>query len=147
MAVQVPPTYHWTLAPQLNPTSSSRLLPVRPTFSAQSGRMRAQVETERQVQEAEMAVQVPPTYHWTLVPQLNPTSSKCLLPGRPKTRAQPARVRGQVETERQVQEAEMVVQVPPTFHGTPAPQLNPTSSGWLLPGRPTFSARPGRAQA
>ena len=38
-------------------------------------------------------------------------------------------------------------QVPPTYHGTPAPQLNPTSSGWLLPGWPTFSAQPERARA
>jgi len=38
-------------------------------------------------------------------------------------------------------------QVPPTYHGTLAPQLNPTSSGWLLPGWPTFSAQPERAQA
>ena len=27
------------------------------------------------------------------------------------------------------------------------PQLNPTSSGWLLPGWPTFSAQPERARA
>jgi hypothetical protein len=55
---QVPPTYHGTLAPQLNPTSSGWLLLSWPTFSAQPGRARAQVETEQQVQEAEMAVQV-----------------------------------------------------------------------------------------
>jgi hypothetical protein len=59
---QVPPTYHGTLAPQLNPTSSGWLLPDWPTFSAQPerarSRARAQVETEQQVQEAEMVVQV-----------------------------------------------------------------------------------------
>jgi hypothetical protein len=57
---QVPPTYHGTLAPQLNPTSSGWLLPSGPTFSAQPERARAQaqVETEQQVQEAEVVVQV-----------------------------------------------------------------------------------------
>jgi hypothetical protein len=55
---QVPPTYHGTLAPQLNPTSSGWLLPGGPTFSAQPGRARAQVETGQQVQEAGMGVQV-----------------------------------------------------------------------------------------
>ena len=59
---QVPPTYHGTLAPQLNPTSSGWLLPGWPTFSAQPGRARAQVETGQQVhvqvQQAEVAVQV-----------------------------------------------------------------------------------------
>lgn len=55
---QVLPTYHGTLAPQLNPTSSGWLLPGWPTFSAQPGRARAVVETEQQVQEAEVAVQV-----------------------------------------------------------------------------------------
>lgn len=35
----------------------------------------------------------------------------------------------------------------PTYHGILAPQLNPTSSSWLQPGWPTFSAQPEQAQA
>lgn len=35
----------------------------------------------------------------------------------------------------------------PTYHGTLAPQLNPTSSNWLPLGWPTFSAQPEQAQA
>jgi hypothetical protein len=34
-----------------------------------------------------------------------------------------------------------------TYHGTLAPQLLPTSSGWLRPGWPTFSVQLGQAQA
>jgi hypothetical protein len=74
-------------------------------------------------------VQVPPTYQGTLAPQLNPTCSGWLLPGRPTFSGQPERAR---------------VQVPPTYQETLAPQLYPTSSGWLLPGWPTFSGQPGR---
>jgi len=55
--------------------------------------------------------QVLPTYHETLAPQLNPTSSGWLLPGWPKFSAQPERAGAQAETEQQVREAEMVVQV------------------------------------
>ena len=34
----------------------------------------------------------------------------------------------------------------PTYHGILAPRLNPTSSGWLQPGWPTFSAQPVRVE-
>jgi hypothetical protein len=79
---QVPPTYHGTLAPQLNPTSSGWLLPSWPTFSAQPERARAraqaQVETEQRVQEAEVVVQVKEQ----VVEQVMQLVEEILQPGR-----------------------------------------------------------------
>lgn len=124
---QVPPTYHGTLAPQLNPTSSGWLLPDWPMFSAQPEWAGAQVEMEQQVREVEVVAQV----KVQAVVQVMQLVQEILQPGRVRAQGsvifQPELQRGARELPSRVERGHLCGVPPAVLHrrGEPPPQGQP----------------------